>query len=100
MEATEAVAVAKRYAASLFAADEITGLGLEEIDFDYEDDQWKVTVGFFQPWNVEGKEPKRTSFLYAEPEYISRRSYKVVRINDQDGKAVSIRDRLLKWSED
>lgn len=100
MDAKEAVSVAKGYAAELFADDEITGLGLEEVDYDFDEDEWKITVGFFQPWNLEDDAPVRKSFLAAEPDYISRRSYKVVRIKDHDGQVLSVRDRLLKWSEE
>ena len=89
MEVKQAVQEAKEYVFDLFEGEEIEYLGLEEVEFDHESDEWKVTLGFSRPWD----RPKSLSVaLRDEP---LRRSYKLVRINDSTGKVTSVRDRAL-----
>jgi hypothetical protein len=89
MDVKEAVRAAKEYVVDLFDGEEIECVGLEEVEFDHESDQWKITIGFSRPWD----RPKTLSASLREDPL--RRSYKVVCINDADGKAVSVKDRVL-----
>ncbi|MYD74090.1 MAG: hypothetical protein F4Y11_07635 [Chloroflexi bacterium] len=97
MDVTEAVVLAKEYVSKVFDEDKITGMGLEEVEFNEFGDEWEITIGFFQPWNVSLKSGSLSQVAFGgQPEYVGRRSYKVVRIKNNDGQVVSIRDRILE----
>ena len=42
---------AKTYVADLFDDEEISNVGLEEVEFDDALDRWIVTIGFSRPWD-------------------------------------------------
>lgn len=91
MDVKQAVRTAKTYLADLMADENIENLGLEEVQFDEAAEQWKVTVGFSRPWD------RKSSLAAALTEYgRSDRSYKVVSINDADGRVESLKDRILE----
>lgn len=89
MDVKQAVQTAKEHVVDLFDGEEIDFVGLEEVVFDDESVQWLITIGFSRPWD----RPKTLSAALREEPL--RRSYKVVRINDSDGKVVSVKDRTL-----
>jgi hypothetical protein len=88
MDVREAVATAKKFVGELFAPENMTNLGLEEVEFDEAAGEWRVTVGFSRPWDAMGG-------LAAALAHQSnaRRSYKVVRISERTGNVVSVRNR-------
>jgi hypothetical protein len=89
MDVKEAVATAKAYVADLFAEENVTDLGLEEVSLDDHTDQWVVTLGFARPWDRAAM-----GFLAAMQQASSlRRSYKVVRISDKTREVVSLKNR-------
>ena len=89
MDVKEAVQKAKEHVFNLFGDEGIEYMGLEEVDFDDDEQQWNITIGFSRPWD----QPKSmAAALGQEP---LKRSYKVVRINDADGDVLSIKDRTL-----
>ena len=88
MDVKEVVRVAKNYVAELFGEEGIVDVGLEEVDFD-QSDSWVVTIGFSRPWD------RKIGPLLAGH---TPRSYKVVRIREEDGKVLSVKDRTLKNS--
>ncbi len=92
MDVKKAARMAKDYLADVFAEEEITHIGLEEIDFDEGSKTWKVTVGFFRPWERPGNAFETS--LGGLPVH-GRRSFKIVRIKDCDGQILSITDRVL-----
>ena len=51
MNVKEAVRTAKEYVAELYADEPASHVGVEEVVFDEPDNAWKVTVGFFRPWD-------------------------------------------------
>ena len=53
MDVKQAVAAAKSYIGELFASEDITELGLEEVSLDESSGEWRVTVGFARPWEKE-----------------------------------------------
>ena len=81
------------YVGDIFDGEEIEHVGLEEVVFDDESDQWLITIGFSRPWD----RPKTLSA--AQREEPLTRSYKVVRINDTDGRVISLKDRILTAAE-
>ena len=89
MDVKEAARTAKEYVADLYAGEEITNVGLEEVEFDDLSNDWKITIGFSRPWD------RKTNLAAALEGGIPARSYKVVCIDDGDGHIVSLKDRLL-----
>ncbi len=89
MDVKEAVWKAKDYIGELFAGEEITYVGLEEVVFDEESDNWKITIGFSRPWN------NRNAFATRLGDLRTMRSYKVICISNASGDVESLTDRLL-----
>lgn len=87
MDVKEAVSKAKGHIALLFADENISNVGLEEVEHDQSFDEWKITIGFSRPWD----EPRNafTALAGAGP----RRAYKVVRIASKSGAVVSVKNR-------
>ncbi len=94
MNMTQAARLAKSAVATVFEAENVQNIGLEEIEFDPDASRWKVTVGFSRPWNRHGEDPGAgllTASLFANPPRI--RDMKVVTLDDADGTIVSVRNR-------
>ncbi len=89
MDVKEAVRTAKDYIGELFAGEEITYVGLEEVVFEEESDSWKITIGFSRPWN------NRSAFATRVSDLRTMRSYKVICISNTSGDVESLTDRLL-----
>ena len=84
-----AVEIAKRHIQDLFHDENLSNLGLEEIEFNDDNKEWVVTVGFSRPWD----EPKNAFAALANSASVPRRSFKVVRINDLTQQIVSVKNR-------
>ncbi|MFH1118072.1 MAG: hypothetical protein V1792_29475 [Pseudomonadota bacterium] len=90
MEVKEAVTRAKQYVADLFASEDISNVGLEEVEFDDGSNMWTVTIGFSRPWD------KPINPLLAMTEGgPTTRAYKVVTIDDRLGKVKSVKNREM-----
>ena len=91
MDVKQAVRTAKDYLADLMADEGIENLGLEEVQFDEVAQRWNVTIGFSRPWD------RKNALTAALTEYgRSDRSYKVLSIDDADGRVKSLKDRILE----
>lgn len=92
MEVKQVVAMAVDHIRELFEHEQLSNLGLEEIDFDDRDNEWVVTVGFSRPWDY----PKVSALseLTAKPAQ-PKRSFKVVRVADDKEKVLSVKN----WAE-
>jgi hypothetical protein len=88
MNVKEAVGTAKRFIQDIFADKDITDIGLEEVEFDEQGGEWRVTIGFSRPWDKVGG-----IAALASPTN-PRRIYKVVRISGATGKVISVKDRM------
>jgi hypothetical protein len=89
MDVKEAVTRAKTYIMELFAQENISDLGLEEVSLDEPSGFWLVTLGFARPWDKEA-----TGFANVLQMKISpHRSYKVVKISNDTGNVVSVKNR-------
>jgi len=88
MQVNEAVKIAKQYILELFADEKISNLGLEEVEFDPEKQEWMVTVGFSRPWD----EPHNV-FAAMTNDVFTRRTFKALRISDVDGQILSVKRR-------
>ena len=93
MDVKQAVQTAREYVVSLYDEEDIMDIGLEEVEFDYCSEQWRVTIGFSRPWD----RTKEVGIRIAD--FQRPRSYKVVRILDGDGQIVSLKDRILVRSD-
>lgn len=87
MNVKEAVDTALTYVADLFEKEKPRNVGLEEVEFKDAEGQWHVTVGFSRPWDYG---PTIAGFQ-VKP----RRDYKVVRIDDESGKVLSVKIRKI-----
>jgi hypothetical protein len=89
MTPNEAINTAKTQLRSYFADENIRDLGLEEVDFSDDEQEWRITLGFSRPWDSERG-------IVADMVRPSKpnRVYKVVHVpeNDGDGK-VRIKNR-------
>lgn len=93
MDVKEAAKLAKDYVADLFADEGIGNLGLEEIELVADGRYWVVTVGFSRPWDQGGL---ATITLGQRG---LRRSFKVLRIDNDSSTVESIKDRILQEAE-
>ena len=90
MDVKDAVAAAKSYLTNLYAGEDITDVGLEEVEFDESSDQWSVTLGFARPWDRSALNRALSPTGRA-----AARAYKVLRIDDETGEVKSLKDRIL-----
>ena len=87
MNVKEAVKLAKEHVLDLFADENITNLGLEEVERD-EQGYWIVTLGFSRPWD------ERCSALASLTQAnLPHRSYKIVRIDDKAEQVKGVKHR-------
>ena len=90
MDVKEAIAKAKIYVSELFVGEKLSNLGLEEVEFDDRAQRWEITLGFSRPWDsVSGM----AAMMQHAP--VISRTYKIVRVADQDGKLISISNRKI-----
>ena len=89
MNVKEAVKLSVEHVSDLFEHEKITNLGLEEIEFDVDMNEWVVTVGFSRPWDY----PQNTLAALAGQAGRPNRSFKIVRINNNNSEVESIKNR-------
>ncbi len=85
----EAVQAAKSIITELYRDERIGQIGLEELRFDPDSDEWRVTIGYAHPAAKDTILPD-----FAQPNWTKRR-YKVVHLKDGDGRFVAVTDRFL-----
>ena len=88
MDVKDVTRTAREYITDLFADEQITNLGLEEVVYDVDSKQWRITFGFARPWDRQGDMGVRMGLK-------APRAYKVVRVDDNDGSVVALTDRIL-----
>jgi hypothetical protein len=91
MTPKEAVEIAKRYVAELFATDGAMNIGLEELRYDENADRWSVTIGFSRVW--EG--PQGVSRWMEKSGEPWPRTFKLVEIDGSDGRVIEVTHRSL-----
>ena len=92
MDVKEAALRAKEYLVDLFSSEQIVNVGLEEVEFDGISNSWKITIGFSRPWD------QKNPLIAKLGERPHARSYKVIRIDDRNGRVESLTDRFLNAS--
>jgi len=88
MDVKEAISKAKEYVKTVYEGERIRNVGLEEINWDEVARVWDITIGFSRPWEAD----RGSRITGMEPD-ILKRSYKIVRIRDDDGVVASVRHR-------
>lgn len=94
MNVKEAVAQAKRYIFELFSDEEPKNIGLEEIEFDEQANEWLVTIGFSRPWDNPMESPLAAAL--SNPQKPLARDYKIVRISNDKEEVLSVKSREIK----
>ena len=99
MDVKEAVSVAKSYVKDVFADEDISNFGLDEVEYDDRSNVWYITIGFSRPWNSPRSVPSQAPFLGALSPRLNemtaqprKRSFKIVSVNDK-GKVLSLKNR-------
>jgi hypothetical protein len=91
MDVKEAIAAAKKYVNEVYADEQVTNLGLEEVEHSPGAGSWEITLAFSRPWNT----PRtRAQEILENLGGVSslKRSYKVITIAD-DGTVLSMKNR-------
>ena len=101
MDVKEAARTAREYITDLFADENVKHVGLEEVEFDDVAKVWHITIGFSRPWELSKDPPKDPPFFNSvldelkPPLPSTQRSYKIVRVRDNDGRVISVMHRAL-----
>jgi hypothetical protein len=91
VDVKEAIATAKSYVKEIYADEDVTNLGLEEVEHVPPSGNWVVTLGFSRPWNT----PRtRAQEVLENLGAVSplKRSFKVLTIAE-DGTVLSMKNR-------
>ncbi len=91
MDVKDVVKHAVDHVRILFEHENISNLGLEEVEFDPSAKAWIVTVGFSRPWDYPQTALAGLSGQAGRP----HRSFKIVRISDEDGAILAVKNRSL-----
>jgi hypothetical protein len=94
MEVKEAAVLAREYVNDVLGEDELIHLAIEEVDYDDHDDEWIITIGFYRPWS-QNAGAIRT--IVGDP--FRHRSYKSIRIDDDTGRVLSIKERRFSQGD-
>ena len=92
MDVKQAVRTAVEYVTDIYADAIIRDVDVEEIAFDDAQNAWKITIGFFRSWSPTTLEQ---ALRRIESKQWKDRTFKVVQINDSEGRVVSMAHRQL-----
>ncbi len=92
MDVKQAVRTAVEYVTDIYADANITDVDVEEIAFDDAANAWKITIGFFRRWSPTNVE---RALGRIEARQWKNRTFKVVQINDSNGRVLSMTHREL-----
>ena len=95
IKSREAIQTARQYVTELYEDEDLTNIGLEEIEYHEAGDYWTVTLGFSRPWNS-ARSKSKGGYLLSSMESSSysnqKRTYKVITVNS-NGAAISMKNR-------
>jgi hypothetical protein len=91
MDVKQAIATAKTYLQDIYAEENVTNLGLEEVEHLLDPGVWRVTLAFSRPWNTPRTRAQEVLENLGGVSAL-KRSYKVVTIAD-DGAVISVKNR-------
>jgi hypothetical protein len=90
VDVKQAIAKAREYLRAVFSGEPISDLRLEEVEFDRLDDAWLITFGLLRP-----DDEKATQWGAFTGASQLPRTYKVVRIPNDDAELPSVKIREL-----
>ncbi len=88
IDVKEAVKIARDFATELYQDEEVSNIGLEEVNFDETTQQWAVTIGFDTNRKKVSRPNKPLSIIGNLNNEVSEepiRAYKVIRLDAVDG---------------
>jgi len=89
MNVREAVVIAKSWVKDILADENVSNIGLEEVNHDDDNGIWYITIGFSRPWNSQ-----RTNALSAFiDESALKRAYRVIAVREPNGEVISMKRR-------
>ncbi|EIJ43228.1 hypothetical protein BegalDRAFT_2375 [Beggiatoa alba B18LD] len=88
IDVKQAIAIARQQAKMMFPPESIHNLALEEVEFNEDNHEWFITLGYDSPHKI----IKKDTFVYSVIEETVKREYKIFRISS-DGKFLSMRIR-------
>ena len=93
MNVKEAVSAAKASIAELFGGQIVSDPLLEEVEFAHDSNVWRITIGFLRMPEIpcRPEAPAPLGLLT----YTPRRAYKVVSIENDSQRVISVKDREL-----
>ncbi len=91
MDVKTAISTAKRYVQDVYADENVTNLGLEEVQHDDALGRWAVTLAFSRPWNTPRTRAQEVLESLGGVSAL-KRSYKIVTVAD-DGTVVAMKIR-------
>ena len=98
MDVRSAVQVAKSHIAALYADEDISKIGLEQVEFIESARHWEVTIGFHSP-NAPSQrrfaDPFGGKQIDVHESYVGNRRYKIVEVKDENGEVGNVRDLFL-----
>ena len=97
MDVKQAAQAARKYVTDVFADDTISYIALEEVEFDEGSDVWRITLSFLRPTGTKNSLDVIAPGL-SRGENVQR-SYKIVNVDDQSGRVISVKHRVLKGAD-
>jgi len=91
MDVKEAIAAAKKYVNEIYADEQVTNLGLEEVEHSLGASNWVITLAFSRPWNTPRTRAQEVLENLGAVSSL-KRSYKVITMSD-DGTVLSMKNR-------
>jgi hypothetical protein len=92
MDDIEAIAAAKDYLKKIYADEQITNLGLEEIEHSATSGNWVITLAFSRPWNTPRTRAQEVLETIGGLSPL-KRSYKTITMGG-DGTVLSMKNRV------
>ena len=93
MEMKQAINIAKSHILQAFEGEYVDSIRLEEIEYKENEKEWFITFGLYRPQVSSG-----LGFSTSSLHQPLKRSYKIVRVSEDEGRALSVRNR--ETSED
>lgn len=89
LDVKKAVKLAKDWLAETLKDENISNLGLEEVEFSEAENAWKITLGFSRPWNTQ-----RNALTAITGDIAARRAFRVITVDDVSEEITSMKRRL------
>jgi hypothetical protein len=89
MDVKAAIKNAKQWVADVLADEKVSNIGLEEVEFDEEEKEWRITIGFSRPWDVFS----RNALTAITGQTGEKRDYRVLTVKEPNGEVISMKKR-------